>query len=41
MWELGIGGLLAMVPDRYGKRIGRHGWLGWAGLAAILAPRSR
>ena len=37
MWELGIGGLLAMVPDRYGKRIGRHGWLGWAGLAAILA----
>ncbi len=36
MWELGIGGLLAMVPDRYGKRIGRHGWLGWAGLAAIL-----
>jgi peptidoglycan/LPS O-acetylase OafA/YrhL len=37
MWELGIGGLLAMLPDRYSKRIGRHGWLGWAGLAAVLA----
>jgi peptidoglycan/LPS O-acetylase OafA/YrhL len=36
MWELGIGGLLAMVPVRYGKRIGRHGWLGWAGLAAVI-----
>ena len=36
MWELGIGGLLAMVPDRFGKRIGRQGWLGWAGLAAVI-----
>jgi len=36
MWELGIGGLLAMVPDAYGRRIGRHGWLGWAGLAAVI-----
>jgi len=36
MWELGIGGLLAMVPERYGSRIGRHGWLGWAGLAAVI-----
>jgi peptidoglycan/LPS O-acetylase OafA/YrhL len=35
MWELGIGGLLAMVPDGYGRRIGRQGWLGWAGLAAV------
>ena len=37
MWELGIGGLLAMIPAGLGKRIGRHGWLGWAGLAAIIA----
>jgi peptidoglycan/LPS O-acetylase OafA/YrhL len=37
MWELGIGGLLAMIPDRYGKQIGRHGWLGWVGLAAVIA----
>jgi peptidoglycan/LPS O-acetylase OafA/YrhL len=36
MWELGIGGLLAMVPDWFSKRIGRHGWLGWAGLAAVI-----
>jgi hypothetical protein len=36
MWELGIGGLLAMVPDSYARRIGRQGWLGWAGLAAII-----
>ena len=36
MWELGLGGLLAMVPDLWGKRIGRHGWLGWAGLAAVI-----
>jgi peptidoglycan/LPS O-acetylase OafA/YrhL len=37
MWELGLGGLLAMVPDRFGRRIGRLGWLGWAGLGAIIA----
>ena len=36
MWELGLGGLLAMLPDSLGKRIGRHGWLGWAGLAAVI-----
>jgi peptidoglycan/LPS O-acetylase OafA/YrhL len=36
MWELGIGGLLAMVPAGLGKRIGRHGWLGWAGLALVI-----
>ena len=36
MWELGVGGLLAMVPDTYGRRIGRQGWLGWAGLAAVM-----
>jgi peptidoglycan/LPS O-acetylase OafA/YrhL len=36
MWELGIGGLLAMVPDSYARRIGRQGWLGWAGLAAVI-----
>ncbi len=36
MWELGIGGLLAMVPDQFSRRIGRQGWLGWAGLAAVV-----
>jgi peptidoglycan/LPS O-acetylase OafA/YrhL len=36
MWELGIGGLLAMVPDRFSRRIARQGWLGWAGLIAVI-----
>jgi peptidoglycan/LPS O-acetylase OafA/YrhL len=36
MWELGIGGLLAMVPARFDGRIGRQGWLGWLGLGAVI-----
>jgi peptidoglycan/LPS O-acetylase OafA/YrhL len=34
MWELGAGGLLAMLP---GRVFSGWGWLGWAGLAAVLA----
>jgi peptidoglycan/LPS O-acetylase OafA/YrhL len=37
MWELGIGGLLAMAPERFTRVVGRQGWLGWAGLAVIIA----
>jgi peptidoglycan/LPS O-acetylase OafA/YrhL len=37
MWELGAGGLLALVPERWSQRVGRQGWLGWAGLALVVA----
>ena len=37
MWELGVGGLLAMLPGRVYRVLNRQGWLGWAGLAAVLA----
>jgi peptidoglycan/LPS O-acetylase OafA/YrhL len=37
MWELGAGGLLAMLPERLHRVLRRQGWLGWAGLAAVLA----
>jgi peptidoglycan/LPS O-acetylase OafA/YrhL len=36
MWELGAGGLLAMLPGRVHRVLRRQGWLGWAGLAAVL-----
>jgi peptidoglycan/LPS O-acetylase OafA/YrhL len=36
MWELGVGGLLAMLPERVYRVLNRQGWLGWAGLAAVL-----
>jgi peptidoglycan/LPS O-acetylase OafA/YrhL len=39
MWELGIGGLLALLPAVAARRLGRHGWLGWAGLAMIIASQ--
>jgi peptidoglycan/LPS O-acetylase OafA/YrhL len=39
MWELGAGGLLALLPAGMGDRLGRHGWLGWAGLAMIVASQ--
>src|SRR5512146_55444 len=39
MWELGIGGLLALLPTVAARRLGRHGWLGWAGLAMIIASQ--
>lgn len=37
MWELGAGGLLAMLPERVHSVLRRQGWLGWAGLAAVIA----
>jgi peptidoglycan/LPS O-acetylase OafA/YrhL len=39
MWELGAGGLLALLPERITRAIGRQGWLGWAGLAMIAASQ--
>jgi peptidoglycan/LPS O-acetylase OafA/YrhL len=37
MWELGAGGLLALLPGRLQRALGGQGWLGWTGLAAVLA----
>src|SRR5215469_4072843 len=37
MWELGMGGLLVLMPERLGSAVGRQGWLGWAGLGMVLA----
>jgi peptidoglycan/LPS O-acetylase OafA/YrhL len=36
MWELGMGGLLALLPEQLGSALSRHGWLGWAGLGMVL-----
>jgi peptidoglycan/LPS O-acetylase OafA/YrhL len=37
IWELGVGGLLALLPARVARPLGRQGWLGWAGLAMAVA----
>ena len=37
IWELGLGGLLALLPDRVTKPLGRLGLLGWAGLGLVVA----
>jgi peptidoglycan/LPS O-acetylase OafA/YrhL len=37
MWELGIGGLLALAPQRLTRTLARQGWLGWLGIAAVIA----
>jgi peptidoglycan/LPS O-acetylase OafA/YrhL len=39
MWELGAGGLLALLPATATKRVARQGWLGWAGLALIASSQ--
>jgi peptidoglycan/LPS O-acetylase OafA/YrhL len=39
VWELGAGGLLALLPAGISDRLGRHGWLGWTGLAMIIASQ--
>jgi len=39
MWELGLGGLLALLPASVTERVARNGWLGWAGLAMIVASQ--
>jgi peptidoglycan/LPS O-acetylase OafA/YrhL len=37
IWELGIGGLIALLPEWLGRRLGRLGLLGWAGLGLVIA----
>jgi len=37
IWELGLGGLVALLPVRLTERIGRLGILGWAGLGLVIA----
>jgi peptidoglycan/LPS O-acetylase OafA/YrhL len=37
IWELGAGGLLALLPARLAERLGRQGWLGWTGLVMAVA----
>jgi peptidoglycan/LPS O-acetylase OafA/YrhL len=37
IWELGLGGVLALLPARLSDRIGRFGLLGWAGLGLVIA----
>jgi peptidoglycan/LPS O-acetylase OafA/YrhL len=37
MWELGAGGLLALAPARLTRALDRQGWLGWFGLAVVIA----
>ena len=37
MWELGAGGLLALAPARLTRALARQGWLGWSGLAVVIA----
>ncbi|HEX3333877.1 MAG TPA: cytochrome c-type biogenesis CcmF C-terminal domain-containing protein, partial [Acidimicrobiales bacterium] len=36
---IGAGGLLALLPARITDRLGARGWLGWAGLAMIVASQ--
>ena len=37
IWELGLGGLIALLPERLGRRLSRLGVLGWAGLGLVIA----
>ena len=37
MWELGIGGLLAIAPAGLTRQLARQGWLAWLGLGAVIA----
>jgi peptidoglycan/LPS O-acetylase OafA/YrhL len=37
IWELGVGGLLALLPERAFRRLSRLGLLGWAGLGLVIA----
>ncbi|HEX9040194.1 MAG TPA: acyltransferase family protein [Trebonia sp.] len=37
IWELGLGGLIALLPERPGRRLSRLGLLGWAGLGLVIA----
>jgi peptidoglycan/LPS O-acetylase OafA/YrhL len=37
IWELGVGGLLALLPAGLSRSAGRFGVLGWAGLGLVIA----
>jgi peptidoglycan/LPS O-acetylase OafA/YrhL len=37
IWELGLGGLIALLPARAAARLGRVGPFGWAGLGMVIA----
>ena len=37
IWELGLGGLIALLPERLSTRVSRFGLLGWAGLGLVIA----
>ena len=37
IWELGLGGLIALLPARLSQRVGRFGLLGWAGIGLVIA----
>jgi peptidoglycan/LPS O-acetylase OafA/YrhL len=37
IWELGLGGLLALLPEPVFRRLSRLGLLGWAGLGLVIA----
>jgi peptidoglycan/LPS O-acetylase OafA/YrhL len=37
IWELGLGGLMALLPARVGPLLSRYGLLGWAGLGLVVA----
>ena len=37
IWELGVGGLVAVLPAGLSRWIGRFGLLGWAGLGLVIA----
>jgi peptidoglycan/LPS O-acetylase OafA/YrhL len=37
IWELGLGGLLALLPAGLFRRLSRLGVLGWAGLGLVIA----
>jgi peptidoglycan/LPS O-acetylase OafA/YrhL len=37
IWELGLGGLVALLPAQLSARVGRLGVLGWAGLGLVIA----
>jgi peptidoglycan/LPS O-acetylase OafA/YrhL len=35
IWELALGGLVAILPGRIAARLARQGWLAWAGLVMV------
>ena len=37
IWELGVGGLIALLPERLGRGLSRLGLLGWAGLGLVIS----